>query len=82
MYADTTERSAQLPRFTLTPVSTSVSSAPTRASTLRRNGGTREGLLLREWLFVWGVEEGPGEEQLEWELAEPRLGSEKRELER
>lgn len=51
MYADTTVRSTLLPGFTLLPVSTSVSSAPIRASTLSRKGGMREELLLREWLL-------------------------------
>lgn len=51
MYADTTERSTLPPGFTLVPVSTLVSSAPIRASTLRRKGGTREQLLLKEWLL-------------------------------
>lgn len=51
MYADTTDRSTLLPGFTLSPVSTSVSSAPIRASTLSRKGGMREGLLWREWLL-------------------------------
>lgn len=51
MYADTTVRSTLLPGFTLSPVSTSVSSAPTRASTLSRKGGTSEALRLREWLL-------------------------------
>lgn len=81
-YADTTERSTPLPGFTLFPVSTSVSSAPIRASTLRRNGGTRELLLCREWLLWWELEEGPGEEQVERKLAEPRLGRENMEVER
>lgn len=82
MYADTTVRSTLLPGLTLFPVSTSVSSAPTRASTLRRKGGMREERLLREWLLWWGLGGGPGEEQVERELAEPRLGREKRELDR
>lgn len=51
MYADTTVRSTVLLGFTLFPVSTSVSSAPIRASKLRRKGGMREELLLREWLL-------------------------------
>ena len=45
MYADTTVRS------TLLPVSTSVSSAPTRVSTLSRKGGRREDVREREWLL-------------------------------
>ena len=47
MYADTTDRSTLL--STLLPVSTSVSSAPTRASTLSRKGGTREEVRESEW---------------------------------
>lgn len=81
-YADTTERSTPLPGFTLSPVSTSVSSAPINASTLSRNGGTRELLLWREWLLWWGLEVGPGEEQVERKLAEPRLGRENMEPDR
>lgn len=82
MYADTTERSTLLPGLTLSPVSTSVSSAPIRASTLSRKGGTKDEPLLREWLLWLELGEGPGEEQVERELAEPRLGKEKRELDR
>lgn len=74
MYADTTERSTLL--VTLSPVSTSVSSAPIRVSTFSRSGCVREGLLLKEQLLVGGLE-GAGEEQAEWETAEPKLGSEK-----
>lgn len=51
MYADTTERSTLLAGVTLFPVSTSVSSAPTRASTLSRKGGMREERLFRDWLL-------------------------------
>lgn len=50
-YADTTVRSTLLPGSTLFPVSTSVSSAPIRVSTLTRKGGMREELLFREWLL-------------------------------
>ena len=81
MYADTTVKSTLLPAFTWSPVSTSVSSAPIRASTLSRKGGMREDLRFREWLLWWGLEEGPGEDEVERELPEPRLGREKREPE-
>lgn len=82
MYADTTDRSTLLPGFTVSPVSTSVSSAPIRVSTFSRNGCTREGLLLREQLLGGSLEGGADEEQAEGEVAEPRLGREKWEPER
>lgn len=44
-YADTTDRSTVLPMFTLSPVSTSVSSAPIRESTFILNCGRRVELL-------------------------------------
>lgn len=82
-YADTTDRSTMLPASTFIPVSTSVSSAPIRASTLRRKGGTREELREWEWLLWWvGLGEVPGEDPAERER-EPvnpaRLGRENRE---
>lgn len=77
-YAETTERSTLSSGLTLFPVSTSVSSAPMRASTLRRKGGMREEVRLKDWLLLGGPGEGPRD----WEQDEPRLGREKSELDR
>lgn len=77
-YAETTERSMSASGLTLFPVSTSVSSAPMRASTLRRKGGMREEVRLKDWLLLGGPGEGPGD----WEQDEPRLGREKSEPDR
>lgn len=57
MYADTTEMSTPRPESTLfsvstlSPVSTSVSSAPISASRFSRKGGIREELRVREQLL-------------------------------